>query len=275
MKVLSVLATICKPLLFKTANVTIFSAMLRPLILNAVLVMGMTLASKANAQQIYDPLEPYNRAIYKFNSVIDYYALEPIARGYRYVVPRYGRVRIDNFLDNLSIPISAVNSLLQGDLKNTGDTIARFALNSTFGLFGFYDLASYEGIKVREEDFGQTLAVYGLKSGPFVMLPLLGPSTARDTAGRMIDGIALDPVDYAIDYYGVERERWIVRGVRVINYREKNIENIEALRNGSVDPYVSLRSAYLQKRENEILNGRGTERLDDAFSDAYADTFSE
>lgn len=239
---------------------------------SAVVTAFLLFSSTANAQQpVYDPLEPLNRSVFAFNTVVDKYSLEPIAKGYRYVVPAYARARITNFLDNISAPITIINSLLQGDVKNTGDTLARFALNSTFGLLGFYDLAAYEGIYSRDEDFGQTMAIYGVPSGPFVMLPLLGPSTIRDTAGRAVDGAVIDPVDYTVDYYGLERELWIARIVRVINYREKNIENVESLRRGSVDPYLALRSAYIQNRRNDILNGRGTDRLDDAFSDAFSE----
>jgi phospholipid-binding lipoprotein MlaA len=205
-----------------------------------------------------DPLEPLNRAIFQFNEVADKILLRPAAVGYRTVVPKGVRIGIRNFLNHLRSPITIMNALLQGEGERARDTFGRFLTNTILGLGGLVDVASDAGIPQHYEDFGQTLAVWGVEPGPYLTLPLLGPSSFRDGFGIGVDGF-IDPVGRFIrDEYGLEGS-----GVRytvdAVDWRAANLKVIDDLRASSLDFYATVRSAYRQRRIHEIRNGREPE----------------
>lgn len=205
-----------------------------------------------------DPLEPMNRAIFQFNEVADRVVLRPAAIGYRTVVPKGVRIGIRNFLDNLASPITILNALLQGEGVRARDTFGRFLTNTVLGLGGLIDIASGAGIPQHREDFGQTLAVWGVESGPYLVLPLLGPSSFRHGLGEIVDS-TIDPAGYYIrDNY--ELEGAAVRfAVDAIDWRANNLKTVDDLRKSSLDFYATVRSAYRQNRAHEIRNGREPE----------------
>ena len=202
--------------------------------------------------EIYDPLEKVNRAIFSFNNVADKIILEPVAKGYK-KLPSPIQSGISNFLSNLRMPLVVVNQLLQGQGKNAVESTGRFLVNSTAGVLGLIDVADRIGLEEKEEDFGQTLATYGVGDGFYVVLPLFGPSNVRDTTG-MIMTMLTDPVNaYAVR----EDEGWLVptrTGANAIDQRSKIIDEVNALRNNSLDYYAAVRSSYYQNRKAAINN---------------------
>ena len=212
-----------------------------------------------NEFEIYDPFEKYNRKIYAFNDTLDRYFLEHVAKAYRVGFHPKIRSSIRNFLTNLTLPLSAANSLLQGKLDNGLATFSNFLINSTIGLGGIFDVAGNKGIKYKPEDFGQTLGHYGSGSGAYLMIPLLGPSSNRDFSGWIVDK-SVDPIGFnalKIDQHDelLKNEyRFGIAGASAIDTREKLIDIIDGIREDSFDPYATIRSAYLQKRISEIKN---------------------
>ena len=202
--------------------------------------------------EIYDPLESFNRAIFKFNNVADRIVLEPIAKGYR-KLPSPVQSGISNFLSNLRTPLVVANQLLQGQGKNAAESTGRFVVNTTAGIFGIVDVAEKIGLEEKEEDFGQTLSPWGVGDGFYIVLPIFGPSNVRDTAG-MIMTYVTDPINaYAIS----EGEAWIVplrTATNAVDQRSKIIDEVNALRDNSVDYYAAVRSSYYQNRKASILN---------------------
>lgn len=205
-----------------------------------------------------DPLEPMNRAIFQFNEVADKVVLRPVAVGYRTVVPKGVRIGIRNFLNNITSPITILNALLQGEGVRARDTFGRFMTNTILGLGGLIDVATDAGIPQHYEDFGQTLAVWGVEPGPYLVLPLLGPSGFRDGFGELADG-AIDPAGYYIrENYGWEGSA-VRYTVDAVDWRAANLKTIDELRKSSLDFYATVRSAYRQRRAFEIRNGREPE----------------
>ena len=202
--------------------------------------------------EIFDPLEPINRAIFGFNNAADRIILEPIAKGYR-KLPSPIQSGISNFLSNLKMPLVIVNQLLQGQGGNAVESSGRFIVNSTVGLVGIMDVADNLGLEEKEEDFGQTLATWGIGDGFYIVLPLFGPSNLRDTTG-MILTYATDPINaYAIR----EGEQWIIpfrTATNAIDQRSRIIDEVNALRDNSLDYYAAVRSSYYQNRKAAIDN---------------------
>ncbi len=209
-------------------------------------------ASKGNRTQ-GDPLEPMNRAIFGFNSVVDKAVVTPIAKTYRTVTPKPARNGIRNFLHNLSSPVILVNDLLQGEWKRAGDTTARFVINTTVGVGGLVDVATHEGIEKHKEDFGQTMAVAGIKPGPYLVLPLLGPSNVRDALGRFPDHY-FSPLAYT-RFEGKNTFNDSRRAAKVIDKRARALKTVKKLRRNAVDEYASVRDLYQQTRKEKIRNG--------------------
>ena len=209
--------------------------------------------SVAEKNEKQDPWEGFNRGTFAFNKFFDKYLLAPLAKGYRVILPNEVRTGVRNFFSNLKEPWTSINSALQGDLNNTGNSIARFCLNTTIGILGLFDVASQLGFEKQKEDFGQTLAVYGVGSGPYLVLPLLGPSTVRDAVGR-VAGFVADPVTVALNREGKENWIWIGTAVKGIDFREQNLEKIDNLEATSVDFYATVRSLYLERRNRMITN---------------------
>ena len=202
--------------------------------------------------EIYDPLEGLNRSIFKFNDVADRIILEPVARGYR-KLPSPMQSGISNFLSNLRMPLVIVNQLLQGQVKNSAESTGRFVVNTTAGVFGLFDVADNIGLEEKDEDYGQTLATWGVGDGFYVVLPIFGPSNLRDSAGLILTAVT-DPVNaYAV----TEGEGWIVpirTTINAVDRRSKIIDEVNALRNNSIDYYAAVRSSYYQNRKAAILN---------------------
>ena len=202
--------------------------------------------------EIYDPLEPINRAIFSFNNAADKIILEPVAKGYK-KLPTPVQSGISNFLNNLKMPLVVVNQLLQGQGKNAAESSGRFIVNSTAGLFGLIDVADKIGLEKKQEDFGQTLASWGVGDGFYIVLPIFGPSNVRDTTGMLLTYVT-DPINaYAVS----EGEAWILpvrTATNAIDQRSKIIDEVNALRNNSLDYYAAVRSSYYQNRKAAILN---------------------
>lgn len=202
--------------------------------------------------EIYDPLEVINRTIFGFNNIADKIILEPAAKGYK-KLPSPVQSGIGNFINNLKLPLVVVNQILQGQGKNAVESSGRFVVNSTVGLFGILDVGDKIGLEQKQEDFGQTLASWGIGDGFYLVLPIFGPSNLRDTAG-MILTYSTDPVNaYAVK----EGETWFLparTATNALDQRSKIIDEVNALRNNSLDYYAAVRSSYYQNRKAAILN---------------------
>lgn len=197
-------------------------------------------------RDIPDPLESINRAFFVFNDRLYFWALKPVAQGYKAVVPEKARVGVRNFFNNILFPVRFVNCLLQGKVEGAANEFANFMLNSTFGIAGFMDITKGE-IPRHREDLGQTFGVYGLGPGFYIVWPLLGPSTLRDSVGMAGDGF-LNPVTYLeFPWYNIG-----YRATDAVNETSLSIGDYEAFKNAALDPYVSMRSAYHQNRAGQI-----------------------
>jgi phospholipid-binding lipoprotein MlaA len=211
-----------------------------------------------------DPWERFNRASFKFNDSLDRAFLRPVAKGYVKVTPRVVRTGLSNALSNLDTVTTIVNGALQGKMKQAGRDSARFLLNSTLGLGGLFDPASAAGLENNDEDFGQTLGKWGVESGPYLMLPMLGPSTLRDTFARLPDQFT-SPVNYLED----DSTRYIIRAFDLLDLRADLLSLDEQLAR-SYDRYAFVRNAYLQRREFKVKDGNVEDQsleLEAEFSD--------
>ena len=244
----------------------------RNAILGAVLVLGLGGCSATAADG--DPFEPVNRAVFAFNQTADRYVIAPVARVYGAYVPEVAKQGARNLFSNLGEPFTFANDVLQGEGDRAGETFSRFFVNSTLGLFGLFDMASMMRVaEAHDEDFGQTLAVWGVGDGPYIVLPLLGPSNLRDTGGRIV-GFATNPASmlasdlvgsgvgggYAptATVFGGVDTRWQLDGL--FRDVEKN----------SLDPYTTFRTTYQQNRAKEIRNG-----AEAAPNSSYEDIFED
>jgi phospholipid-binding lipoprotein MlaA len=200
-----------------------------------------------------DPWEGFNRQMFAIHEGVDKAVLEPVARGYRAITPRPVRQGVLNLLRNLRGPVIFANDVLQGEFSRAGTTAVRFGVNSTIGIAGIFDPATSMGLDRHDEDFGQTLAVWGVDSGPYLFIPLLGPTTVRDGAGRFVD-VGLDPLTYANfeDADDVRLARTILAGVAA---RELVLDAVDGIRRDSLDPYVTIRTSFGLLRESAIQNG--------------------
>ena len=204
----------------------------------------------ARYEEANDPLEPWNRGVLEFNRGFDDFVLRPIAIVYRHILPDVVRERIHLFLMNLRTPVILANDLMQGEPERAGETLERFVINSTVGVGGLFDVAAEWGLEPHNEDFGQTLAVWGAGEGPYLMLPFFGPSNPRDATGIAVD-LFLDPLNYLLD------DKYLLArfGTRVVDERERHIEDLDNLEATTIDFYAALRSLYRQYRDNEVRNG--------------------
>jgi phospholipid-binding lipoprotein MlaA len=204
-----------------------------------------------DSQQIYkvaDPIEPFNRVMFQFNDKLYQWLLRPLALGYRKVTPQKVRTGVQNFFVNLTAPARMVSCILQGKGQAATTEIGKFMINSTFGILGFMDLFSdYPELYPDPEDLGQSLAVYGIGDGFYIVLPFLGPSTLRDTVGQVGDAF-MDPVSY-IDPI---ETAVAVRGFSSVNRLSFRIEDIDDAKKAALDPYEAARNFYSQSRQNRI-----------------------
>ena len=205
--------------------------------------------------------EGFSRAMFSFNQAIDATVFEPIAKGYR-VLPMAIRNGSSNVMSNISHLLSIPNNILQGDFAGAGNTVARFAINTTVGILGFFDPAEKMGFPDKgKEDYGQTLGVWGARSGCYFVLPILGPTTVRDFTGTVANlwgdpwynmTTASDPM--IADGMFEDSDYWISRGTSSVDFRAKNIESFDSLEKNSIDLYASLKSLYLQDRAKKVMN---------------------
>lgn len=212
-----------------------------------------TVRTEADAGEVYDPAEGFNRAVFAFNDAVDTIFLEPVAMGYRFVAPQPVRTGVRNFLRNLKSPMQVVNQTLQGDLNGAGSDVGRFVINSTVGVLGLVDVAAMVGLPYEQEDFGQTLAVWGVGHGPYMILPILGPSSMRDATGLMVDSYA-DPLRLYL--YNTHQEEWHYArlGLTAISTREELLDLLDDLQKNSFDYYAALRSTYIQRRAALVMD---------------------
>lgn len=218
------------------------------LALASVALLGLSACASSPDGEIADPIEGVNRGVFKFNDAVDTAVLRPVALGYRQAVPQPARTGVRNFLRNLKSPTIIANNLLQGDLEGVGNSTTRLAANTLFGVGGIFDVAGAEGVRYEEEDFGQTLGVWGVGNSPYIVLPLLGPSSARDATGMIVDSYA-DPVRLWLTNTDNEGWYYALVGVKTIDTRESLLDILDDLKKNSIDYYAATRSSYAQRRE--------------------------
>jgi len=243
------------------------SPVLGVLAISLLLFSGCATTQGDSGGADYDPLEPMNRKIHSFNTVLDKVALRPLAKGYKTVVPSPIRKGITNFFSNLTTPRSALNNFLQGKPKRGFNELGRFLFNSTLGLGGFFDVAGAGGMERYDENFGQTLSVWGIPDGPYIVLPFWGPNMASDM-------FAL-PVDYYSDiwtYYDNTSVRSKVWGLRIIDLRYRLLA-VDSILDDSPDPYITIRESFMQNRNFRIYDGDPPE--EDIYEDELFDEFFE
>jgi len=209
------------------------------------------------AEPVADPLEEGNRAIFRFNEKLDDLFWSPITRAYRFVTPEIARVGIRRALRNLNTPVFVANHLLQLRLRDAGQALGAFVLNSTLGILGILEPSKEAGWEVRPADFGQTLGLVGVRSGPYVVVPVFGPMTVRDGIGNAVDYF-LQPLNYVL---GVPTQL-VWGGGAGLSVREDVSDELDALEKSSVDFYSVMRSAYQQNRDQEITDARSRRNAD-------------
>jgi phospholipid-binding lipoprotein MlaA len=197
-----------------------------------------------------DPWEGFNRKSYAFNEKLDEVVLKPAARGYVKVVPAFAREGVNNFFDNLDDIGTTLNNFLQGKPREGASDLGRFVVNTFLGVFGLWDIATPMGLEKHYEDFGQTLGVWGVQPGPYLVLPLLGPSTARDAPAKVVD-----PSWYYSEYVNPESIYWGLWGLDKVRIRANLFQSEKLLDEAALDKYTFLRDAWLQRRRNMVYDG--------------------
>ena len=213
----------------------------------------------ADYEQTNDPLEPTNRVFYAINNGLDTVILRPVAIVYRHVTPQFLRNGIHNMLSNLGTPVELGNDVLEAKPRRAGDTTMRFLINSTVGLGGFFDVAKNWGYPDHDSDFGMTLASWGVGEGPFLFLPVLGPSNPRDAIGFGVDSVA-DPFSWVGQGPVVHALRWGRFALSAIDARERFLDDIDKTKRTALDPYATFRSLYRQHRASKVEEMRNDNR---------------
>lgn len=227
-------------------------------IIAALLAMGL-ITGCATSGNTKDPIEGYNRAMFAFNDGLDKAVIKPVAKGYDAVLPTPVRTGVTNFFGNIADLFIGVNNLLQGKVSAGGSDLGRVAVNTTIGVLGVFDVASNMGLEKHEEDFGQTFGRWGMGSGAYVVLPLFGPRTARDTAGLVLD-VATDPVAYVDNV----PTRNTLASLRMVNDRANLLPAEKVIEEAALDKYSYIRDAYLQRRRSLIYDGSPPREAEDA-----------
>ena len=224
---------------------------------NAALALAAVaiLSGCATGSNPKDPYEKFNRSMFAFNDAVDEAALKPAATAYKTVLPLFVQTGVNNFFGNLSDVWTAANNLMQGKGSDGMSDVSRVVMNSTFGVVGLFDIASELGLKKHNEDFGQTLGYWGMPSGPYLMLPLLGPSTVRDTAGLPLD-IAADPWMYV----SPTGPRVAGTVTRVVDQRAVLLDASNLLEEAALDRYEFIRDGFLQRRQNRVFDGESSRK---------------
>ena len=229
---------------------------------------GLEMSSNPSFREVDDCFEKINRGIFSFNQGLDKVIFKPLATGYR-KLPQPIRSGTSNVLGNLSNVVTVPNNVLQGDFKDAGVNTLRFVINTTLGIGGLFDVASYYGLEKRDkEDYGQTLGTWGVSEGCYFVLPVLGPTTVRDSIGSLVNvmgGDAWYNITVANDtQYFDEADYYLSRVMTGVDFRAKNLEAFDSLERTSLDVYASVRSLYLQDRQKKIQNlDENTETLND------------
>ncbi len=221
----------------------------------AVLMVGCASVPAGVQPSAQDPWEPFNRSVFEFNEGLDAYVLKPVVTGYRFILPEFVRDGIYNVFSNYKDIYTALNNVLQGKPSYAFNDLMRVVVNTTMGLGGLIDLATPGGLEKHNEDFGQTLGVWGVPSGPYVVLPFFGPSSVRDTFGTVAD-IQTDYLFQYIDDVGLRNG---ITALRVVNARNTYFEAGDLLDGAAIDKYSFMRDAYIQRREYQINEGREDE----------------
>jgi phospholipid-binding lipoprotein MlaA len=235
--------------------------------LGKILAIGFVLLLQACASvknaDVRDPWEPMNRSVYNFNEVLDGVAIKPAAKAYIAVLPSPVRTGIHNFVGNLGDVWTLTNTALQLKLQATAETFMRISVNTFIGLGGVLDVATEMRLEKRKEDFGQTLGYWGVKPGPYLVLPILGPSTLRDALAT-----PLDMQGDVTQQFNDQATRNVLTVTRVLDVRSSLLESLDVIKAAALDPYSFVRDAYLQKRENDVHDGNPPARFDYSESDA-------
>ena len=201
-----------------------------------------------------DPLEPMNREIFAFNEGADKYVIKPLAQGYVNVVPAGARRSVRSFLNNLNSPVVLANDIMQGEVQRAGTTLGRAVFNTTLGIGGLFDVATEVGLPYHDEDFGQTLAVWGVGEGPYLVIPILGPSNPRDIVGLVADGF-MDPLNWYLENIHLGYLTYVRAAIDGIDKRASVLDALDEIKRTSLDFYATIRSLYRQRRIDEINNG--------------------
>jgi phospholipid-binding lipoprotein MlaA len=241
----------------------------------ATCVLTPAMLSGCATQGNKDPLEGLNRGIYKFNDVTDKAIIKPIAVAYKTITPSPIRVGFNNFFSNLGSFTTVLNDLLQFKFASAFTDAGRFVINSTFGLAGFIDVAGMDKIPNHKEDFGQTLGYWGVGNGAYLVLPLLGPSSLRDTTGLVFDTITSDPINYTRNINQIRLSNQL-RAAQLLDKRTELLTATDLVDEASLDPYAFTRDAYLQKRASLVQDGATSKELSkDEFDDGDAETTAD
>ncbi len=215
----------------------------------------MLAQAKPAGDEVNDPLESLNRVIFDFNEVVQDAILRPLTRFYNDTVPPTVRQAVSNFINNLNTPVTLANDILQGKGDRAMQTAGRALVNTTFGIFGFSDLAGELGVERHKEDFGQTLAVYGVEEGFYLVLPILGPSNPRDAVGKLLVDPYFDPVGLYLENTDRDDIALGISAFKGVEEYARIVEELDQVKKTSVDYYAAIRSLYRQKRKTEIHDG--------------------
>lgn len=245
---------------FSRSFLGLAGAILALSLLGACATPPMDAEARAEYEQINDPGEDLNRGIFSFNQALDSAILKPVAKGWKDYAPVPVQNGVHNFLSNLRGPIIFINDVLQLEFERAMTTLTRFLINSTIGVLGLGDPASEMGLAYHNEDFGQTLASWGVGEGPYVMLPFFGPSNPRDTVGLVVDFIT-DPFNIAADNTGNEWATPTDTAATSVDVRARYYDELEELEASSLDYYAAIRSLYRQRRASEIVNGANSANM--------------
>ena len=213
-------------------------------------LLWLALAGGAVQAQTDDPLESYNRLMFRFNEQVDRLILKPVAQGYKAVTPEFVDTGVSNFFGNLGDFVSLANNILQLKLEQSTNDLFRVTFNSTFGFFGLIDIATPMGLPKSGEDFGQTLGYWGVGEGYYIVLPLLGPTTTRDVWRYPVDAVF-----YPVSYVDPSSDQLIMRGVNIVDTRADLLRAERAFSEAALDSYAFQREAYLQRRLNQVYDG--------------------
>ena len=261
-----------------------------------VATLAPTSQAFSDVEEPYDPLESVNRGIFEFNDTLDVHAIEPVSRAYRNNIPDFVQTGISNFFLNLRYPVYLVSDILQGKFDQVLEHTGRFLVNTTVGIVGLVDVAEDIGLPDHEEDFASALAYHGVPAGPYLVLPILGPSNVRDGVGRIIDGF-LDPVGWVWYTSASSGAKLAVSatalGVKLVSTRAGLLQAIETAKESSLDYYLFTQGAYYQYRHGVVTDGAETnslanntenqqavedalvDELDDDFDDEFEDQLEE